>query len=64
VGRILPKTNLLLVAGIGTLTLGVNSVLGFLLHRRERLGAYLLVGMSLVIQPILWWAIVAIVKGR
>jgi len=64
VGRILPKTNLLLVAGIGTLTLGVNSVLGFFLHRRERLGAYLLAGMSLVIQPILWWAVVAIVGGR
>lgn len=63
VGRIIPKTNLLLVSGIGALTLGVNSVLGFLLHWRERLAAYLLSGVSLAIQPILWWAVVAIVGG-
>jgi len=63
IARVVPKASLLLVSGIGTLTLGVNSVLGFLLHRRERLGAYLLVGVGLAIQPILWQAVLAIV-GR
>jgi len=62
VGRIVPKTSLLLVSRRGAFTLGINAVLGFLLHRHERLAAYLLVGVSLAIQPILWWAVAAMVS--
>ena len=62
IGRIVPKTSLLLVSGIGAFTLGINAGLGFLIHRHERLAAYLLVVLSLAIQPILWWAVAAMVS--
>ena len=60
VSRIAPKVSLLIIPGIGAITLAVNSFLGALLHRRERLGAHLLVGVAWVIQLILWLAATAI----
>jgi len=61
VGRIVSKTSLLLVPSIGAVTLGVNSILGFLFHRYEPLAAHLLAAVSLTVQPILWCATVGIV---
>ena len=54
--RIGPRSRLLLLPAIGAVIAVVNTALGGLLHRWERLGAYLLAGMALVVQPILWLA--------
>lgn len=60
VDRIAAKSGLLVVPIIGALTLGVNSLLGLALHRRERLAAHLLVAITLGIQAILWLAAMSI----
>jgi len=61
VGRIVPKAGLVLIPGIGALSIAANSVLGLAFHRHERLAAYLLAAVSLAIQPVLWWAVAGVV---
>ena len=56
VDRISSKAGLFVIPGIGTLTLLVNGLLGMLLHQDERLGAYLLVLMTLIAHAVLWLA--------
>jgi hypothetical protein len=63
VDRVGPRSNLLLVPGIGALTWVANGVLGFVLHRRERLGTYLLVAVTLAVQCVLWLAALRILNG-
>ena len=62
VDRIASKVWLLVVPGIGTLTLGVNASIGVLVHRRERLGAHLLVCTALGIQAIVALAAIGILR--
>jgi hypothetical protein len=57
------KAGLLVVPTIGALSLAANSVLGMILHARERLAAYLLAGMAVVLQVVLWGAALGIL-GR
>lgn len=63
VDRVGAKQGLLLIPWIGALTLGVNGLLGVVLHRYERWGARLLAGMSLAIQVVLWVALARILRG-
>jgi hypothetical protein len=63
VDRIAAKEGLLVIPNIGVITLAVNGLLGLLFHRRERLAAYLLLGMTLMIQAALWLATVRILGG-
>ena len=63
VARVVPKSSLLALPVMGALALVVNSFLGLLLHRRERLGAYLLAGMAFSVQAILWLAATGILRG-
>jgi len=63
VDRIAAKEGLLVVPWIGVFTLAVNGLLGLVLHKRERLGAYLLSSMVLMIQVVLWVATVRILRG-
>ena len=58
--HIASKSSLLLIPGIGALTLGMNTLLGMFLHRRARLGAHLLVYVALGIQAVLWLAAMGI----
>jgi hypothetical protein len=60
VDRIDSKGGLLVVPIIGALTLFVNTLLGVLLHRQERLGAFLLAFSALGIQCVLWIATLGI----
>ena len=61
--RIAAKSSLLALPAIGVVALAVNSLLGVLLHRHERLATYLLVGMAVSVQAILWLAATSIL-GR
>jgi len=63
VDRIAAKSGLLLIPTIGALTWLVNSLLGWWLHQKERLGAYLLVIMALLVHAILWPVALAVL-GR
>jgi hypothetical protein len=56
VNRVAAKSGLLVIPGIGALVFVVNGLLGLLLHRRERLATYLLTGMALAVQVVLWLA--------
>lgn len=62
ISRIAPKIGLLIIPSIGAMTLATNGLLAFFLHRRERLGAYLLAGMALAIQLVLWLATLSVLK--
>ena len=50
------KMELLLLPAVGLLLLLLNTGLATILHRREPLAAYLVVGASLVVQGLLWGA--------
>jgi len=63
VDRVGFKSGLLVVPTIGALALAANGVLATILHARERLAAYLLAGMALVLQVVLWAAALGIL-GR
>jgi hypothetical protein len=56
VDRIVAKSGFLVVPEIGALTLAINGLLALILHQHERLGAYLLISMAVVIQIVLWLA--------
>jgi len=60
VDRIDAKEGLLVVPTIGALTLLVNTLLGGLLHRKERLASFLLAFSALGIQWVLWMATLGI----
>ena len=62
VDRIASKAWLFVMPGIGVLVLGINTALGAILHRRERLGAYLLIGIACGVQVILWFAALGILN--
>jgi hypothetical protein len=49
---------------IGILTTSANGLLGLLLHKRERLGTYVLVGMTLVVHGALWLAAFRMIGAR
>ncbi len=54
------KAGLLVIPVIGALALVVNSLLGILLHYKEQVAAYLLSGMSMILQAVLWVAALGI----
>lgn len=56
VDQVASKVGLLVVPSIGALALLANTFLGILLHYREHMAAYLLMGMAVVIQMVLWVA--------
>ncbi|MHB0857409.1 MAG: PH domain-containing protein [Anaerolineae bacterium] len=55
--RISAKSGLLVLPAIGTLALVVNGVIGFVVHRWERLASYLAVAMVVLVQCVLWFAV-------
>lgn len=61
--RIIARTEIYFVPAIGSLLLVLNGALGALLHRRERLGAYLMAAMSVVLQVPLWAAVSGMLGG-
>lgn len=62
VDRIEPKGELIYLPTIGLLVLVFNSLLGVILHRREPLAAYLLLGMAITLQVVLAVAIINVVS--
>jgi hypothetical protein len=60
VQRIASKARLLAMPGLGAVTLAVDTFLGILLHRGERLGAYLLMLIALGAEVIFTLALVSI----
>ncbi|MFP3896496.1 MAG: PH domain-containing protein [Anaerolineales bacterium] len=60
IGRVALKENLLVIPALGVTVLAVNVCLGILLHRRERLAAYLLILAALGIQLLFVLALVII----
>lgn len=57
VDRIGERSELFALPNIGLLILAVNLVLGFLLYRRERMGAYLVWGSVTAVHVLLWLAL-------
>jgi hypothetical protein len=62
VDRIAAKSGILVIPGIGMLTLAVNGLLSLLIYQRERLGAYLLAVIALAVQAISWLAAISILN--
>jgi len=60
--RIAAKVWLFVIPAIGGLAFAINTVLGLVLHRRERLGAYLFAGIACGVQAILWVATLGILN--
>jgi len=61
VALIIPKSGILIVPAIGAVVLVIDSILGILLHHRERVGAWLISLVALGIQGVLWVAALGIV---
>lgn len=59
--RIGTKIELFALPIIGLLILGTNLVLGLMLYKRERAGAYLLWGAAAAVQALIWLAVFSIV---
>ncbi len=57
VDRIGQRSELFVLPVIGLLVLAVNLLLGFLLYRRERVGAYLVWGSAAAVHVLLWLAL-------
>ena len=57
IGRIGQRSGLFALPVIGLLVLAMNLVLGFLLYRRERVGAYLVWGSVAAVHVLLWLAL-------
>jgi len=62
VDRVDFKSGVIVVPMIGALSLAANGVLGAILHARERLAAWLLAGMAVVLQVVLWIAALGILE--
>jgi len=60
--RIISRAEIYRLPAIGTVLLIMNGVIGGFLHRRERLAAYLLAAMSVVLQGPLWVAIFGVLS--
>jgi hypothetical protein len=58
--RIADKSMLLMLPAAGAIGLVFNAVLGCLIYRRERVGAYLLWGVAIALQICLWVAMLTI----
>lgn len=61
--RIEPRSAIFSLPQIGLITIFGNLALGGLIYRRERLATYLLVAIAIVIQFLLWFAAIAIVRA-
>ena len=59
--RIAPRSEVFKLPFIGLLALTANCGLGFLVHRRERFGSYLLLAGAFLVQILLWLAVLGIV---
>ncbi|MEA3407394.1 MAG: PH domain-containing protein [Chloroflexota bacterium] len=59
VGRVASKRRLLAMPGLGAIMWAANTSLGILLHRRERVGAYLLILVALGLQVLFALALVS-----
>ena len=57
VERIASREFLLAIPAVGTAVLFINTLLGMVFHRHERLGALLLAFTVLGVQPLLWLAV-------
>jgi uncharacterized membrane protein len=57
VDRIGQRSELFTLPVIGLIVLAVNLTLGFLLYRRERVGAYLVWGSAAAVHVLLWMAL-------
>jgi hypothetical protein len=60
--RIEPRDALFTLAQIGLVVIVGNAALGALMYPRERLAAYLLAAMAIVIQLLLWFAAIQIIR--
>jgi hypothetical protein len=58
--RIADKSALFILPAVGAIVLGVNTLLGGLIYRWERVAAYLLWGSAVVMQACLWVALLTI----
>ncbi len=61
--RIEDKSAIFSLPQIGVIMIVVNFLFGSLIYRREPLAAYLLGGMAIVAQFLLWYAAVSIVRA-
>jgi len=59
--RIAPRSEVFKLPFIGLLTLTANCSLGFLVHRGERFGSYLLLAGAVLVQVLLWLAVLGII---
>jgi hypothetical protein len=60
--RIEPKGAIFSLPQIGLIMIAVNTVIGAVMYRREPLAAYLLGGVAIVGQFLLWFAAITIVR--
>lgn len=61
--RLGPRGQIFYLPTIGLIVLAVNGVLGGLLYRRERVGAYLLWGGATLVQVLFWAAVAGILRA-
>lgn len=61
--RVEPKSVIFSLPQIGLIMIVLNLALGALIYRREPLAAYLLSGIAITVQFLLWFAAVAIVRA-
>ncbi len=59
--RIGVRAEVFRLPGMGGLVLAINAALGFAVHQREKVGAYLLWGGAFVVQVIFWLAALSII---
>lgn len=60
--RIEPKDAIFSLPQIGFLMIALNFVLGAVFYRREALAAYMLGGMAIAVQFLLWFAAISIAR--
>ena len=61
--RIETKSSILALPAIGLIVIGLNGLIGLLAYRRERAIAILLAASALLMQVLMWLAVVNIVGG-
>jgi Domain of unknown function (DUF1648) len=61
--RIEDKSGIFSLAQIGLIMIGLNFLFGAAIYRREPLASYLLGGIAIVTQFLLWFAAVSIVRA-
>jgi uncharacterized membrane protein len=60
--RIEPSNTIFSLPQIGLIVIALNFGFGSLIYRREQLAAYLLAGSAIVVQFLLWFAAIQIVR--